>query len=161
MKTDISKLLTIDKVSIKTEDLFDHLKQIWLEDNFPSDVSFLNYINYNSYLKTYVLHCQKLIKDSAIIYNHYIVQFTEQQTKEYNSIINDKDFKIIDQLYLNWINKEFHNPVNFEIRPFATGYRIYTLTYNSKNQKVRSRQLLNNNHVKIYHAFNTLKELHD
>lgn len=88
MKTDISKLLIIDKVSINTEDLFEHLKQIWLENNFPSDVLFLNYISYNSYLKTYVLHCQKLIEDSAIIYNHYTVQFTEQQTKEYNTIID-------------------------------------------------------------------------
>ena len=88
MKTDISKLLTINKVSIDTEDLFDHLKQIWLENNFPSDVLFLNYISYNSYLKTYVLYCQKLIEDSAIIYNYYTVQFTEQQTKEYTTIID-------------------------------------------------------------------------
>lgn len=161
MKTDISKLLTINKVSINTEDLFDHLKQIWLEDNFPSDILFLNYVGYSTYLKTYVLHCQKLIEDSAIIYNYYTVQFTEQQTKEYNSIINDKDFKIIDQLYLNWINKEFHTPINFEIKPSAAGYYLYSDSYNKvHNTTTRSRQLLNNNHVKIYHAFNTLKELH-
>ena len=84
MKTDVSKFLTTDRISINTEDLFEHLRQVWLQDNFNENIEFLNYVNYSPCLKRYVLHCQKLADNSSIIYNHYTVQFTEQQTKEYN-----------------------------------------------------------------------------
>lgn len=66
----------------------------------------------------------------------------------------------INNLYNEWINTEFFNPVEHEIKPSLAGYYIYTLSYNSNNNKVRSRQLLHDDHVKILKAFNTLKDLY-
>lgn len=79
--------------------------------------------------------------------------------KKYENIIENKDSKIIDQLYLNWINKEFHNPENFFIKPTAAGYYLHSTTLNKVYKTTaENRQLLNDSQVKILHSFRILQE---
>lgn len=69
---------------------------------------------------------------------------------------------LLNTLYLDWINTEFNKPLNFEIKPTAAGYYIYSDHINTVHKSsTRSRQLLNNDHVKIYHSFNKLQKLYN
>lgn len=74
--------------------------------------------------------------------------------------ISDKT--IINNLYIDWINKEFNTPLNFEIKPSDAGYYIYSNRLNIVYKTVtESRQLLNEDHVKIYQSFSKLKEIYN
>ena len=69
---------------------------------------------------------------------------------------------ILNNLYIDWINKEFNTPLNFEIKPTAAGYYLYSDHLNNVYKTVsRSRQLLNEDHVKIYQSFIKLKEIYN
>lgn len=72
------------------------------------------------------------------------------------------DKTIINRLYLDWINKEFNTPLNFEIKPTVAGYYLYSDHLNNVYKTVsKSRQLLNEDHVKIYQSFIKLKEIYN
>lgn len=69
---------------------------------------------------------------------------------------------ILNNLYIDWINKEFNTPLNFEIKPSDAGYYIYSDRLNNVYKTVtESRQLLNEDHVKIYQSFSKLKEIYN
>ena len=69
---------------------------------------------------------------------------------------------ILNNLYIDWINKEFNTPLNFEIKPTAAGYYLYSDHLNNVYKTVsKSRQLLNEDHVKIYQSFIKLKEIYN
>ena len=75
---------------------------------------------------------------------------------------NLSDKTIINNLYIDWINKEFNTPLNFEIKPTAAGYYMYSDHLNNVYKTAtRSRQLLTEDHVKIYQSFIKLKELYN
>ena len=75
---------------------------------------------------------------------------------------NLSDKTIINNLYIDWINKEFNGVLNFEIKPTAAGYYLYSDHLNNVYKTAtRSRQLLNEDHVKIYQSFIKLKELYN
>ena len=66
---------------------------------------------------------------------------------------------ILNNLYIDWINKEFNTPLNFEIKPTAAGYYLHSTTLNKVYKTTtENRQLLNDSQVKILHSFRILQE---
>lgn len=69
---------------------------------------------------------------------------------------------ILNNLYIDWINREFNTPLNFEIKPTAAGYYLYRDHLNNVYKtESKSCQLLNEDHVKIYQSFIKLKEIYN